>query len=169
MPGRPEHRTSVAISGSRTFTDEGLVVRVIDRLIERRVRVLIGDARSGVDLFAGMYLAHMADEVYEAEWQRYGKRAWLLRNVLMVYHADELIAILADGPATPGTSNAMLLAQRKGIAMHVYHEGRWTSMPSTLPSSLEDPPSKGRRPSWWRTAPPWLKDALGTDYSLEAT
>jgi hypothetical protein len=130
----------VAISGSRGFPDRDLVERVLERLIERQAYVLIGCGRTrnevrcteGVDKWAHEYLRRADprtwDPVY-AEWDLWGKRAGMIRNELMIHNADELIAFLAPGPPTPGTSNAIERAQRKGIPMHVYHEGRWVSVP----------------------------------------
>lgn len=131
----------VAISGSRTFTDISLIERVVDRLIERRAFILVpcgGDARDrrctdGVDAFVHQYVEYRADDVYDydvvyADWRTYGKRAGFLRNEDLIYQASELIAILAPGPATPGTSHTLLLATRKGIPIHTFHEGKWTSL-----------------------------------------
>lgn len=43
----------------------------------------------------------------------------------MIADADKLIAVFADGPKTPGTSNAVMWANRKGIPVFVYHDGNW--------------------------------------------
>jgi hypothetical protein len=127
---------SVAISGARTFTDVDLVEHVIDRLIERQVKILVacGDSgcTSGVDAFAHQYVEHRADdvadyEVYYAAWKQFGKRAGIFRNELMIHHADELIAFL--GPESVGTMDAIARAVVKGIAHHVYYpeSGDWMS------------------------------------------
>lgn len=120
----------VAISGSRTFRDRRLVEAVIDRLIDRQDYIVLGDAPSGVDRMAAEYVEHRADDVYdyctyEADWKTYGRRAGHLRNTEMLWRADALIAIFADGPVTPGTMNAVLQARQKGIPTVVYHEGQW--------------------------------------------
>lgn len=120
----------VAISGSRTFTDRALVEAVIDRLIVREDTILFGDAPNGVDRMVAEYVYHMADNVrdwqeYPAEWERYGKRAGHLRNEWMIHDAEGLIAIFAPGQRTPGTSNAVQQARRKGIPIAIYHDGVW--------------------------------------------
>jgi hypothetical protein len=107
-----------------------VVERVVDRLIVREDVILFGDAPNGVDRMVAEYVYHMADHVrdwqeYPAEWERYGKRAGHLRNEWMVHDADALIAIFADGTRTPGTSNAVMQARRKGIPVAIYHEGVW--------------------------------------------
>lgn len=108
-----------------------VVEQVVDRLIVRRAKILFGDAPSGVDRMVSEYVSHMADEIwdydeYRADWSR-GRGAGHARNELMVHDADELIALFAPGPLTPGTSNAVMHARRKGIPIFTYHEGRWTS------------------------------------------
>ena len=123
----------VAISGSRTFTDRALVEQVIDRLIERGDHILYGDAPNGVDRFAGEYIEHRADDIfnydrYDAEWETYGKPAGHIRNGWMIHDADMLIAIFADGPHTPGTRDAVDQAHRKGIPVHIWWMGEWMSV-----------------------------------------
>lgn len=120
----------VVISGSRGFTDLGLIERVIDRLIERRDHVLVGDAPTGVDRMVAEYVSFREDDVYDwdrydADWDQYGKRAGHLRNEWMIHDGEALIAIFAPGPRSPGTSNAVMNARRKGIPIAIYHEGVW--------------------------------------------
>lgn len=129
----------VALSGSRDFPDRDLVEHVLDRLIERDVHIVIGCAISrgrvrctrGVDEWAHEYLSYRDDDVFwetvEAEWDRYGKRAGFDRNELMIHKSQELVALFAPGELSPGTSNAVWNAQKKGIPMYIYHEGRWTT------------------------------------------
>lgn len=137
----------VAISGSRGpdpsrgrktgWDDMDTIARVVDRLIDRGdvERINVGDAPSGVDAQVAEYLevGPRADEVpssfwkvYEARWDVEGKPAGHNRNAWMISESDELIALFADGPKTPGTSNAVECAKRRGIPVHEYHEGRWT-------------------------------------------
>lgn len=128
----------VAFSGSRGFTDVRLVEAAVDRINKPKNKILIPcsdrGCTKGVDTFVHVYADHLADtlayEVFYAEWKRYGKRAGFLRNEDMIRKADMLVAFLADGAPSPGTTHAIKLAQEKGIAMYVYHEGSWTSVPS---------------------------------------
>lgn len=121
----------VAISGSRSFDDRLLVDRVVARLIERKAKIHVGDAKSGVD---SMVLSEVRRlgleegkdyEVFIARWDRHGKRAGHLRNERMIRQSDELIAIFSPGPMTPGTSNAVTQAQERLLPMSLYHEGKW--------------------------------------------
>ncbi len=137
-PGR-----RVAISGSRGprgrvttgWTDFELVHRIVRRIIERGDRINVGDAPSGVDAMVAeiWYGAPWTEayptrhvKFYEARWDVEGKRAGHNRNDWMMSESDELIALFADGPRTPGTSNAVECAVRRGLPVHIYHEGAWT-------------------------------------------
>jgi hypothetical protein len=123
----------VAISGSRTFEDFELVERVLRRLLEQGHQINVGDASRGVDrfvaeIFAGAEWteAYPAPKVYEARWDVEGRAAGHNRNAWMVSESDMLIALLAPGPPTPGTSNAILQAWTRRIPVHTYHEGVWS-------------------------------------------
>lgn len=123
----------VAISGSRTFEDHGLVESVVDRLLARGDRILVGDSVFGVDRFVREYLDdHDVPrdqwQVYKAQWRvdgRFDAAGGHKRNAAMVADADELVAIFAPGVRSPGTSNALEAAERKGIPTHVYENGEW--------------------------------------------
>ena len=134
----------VAISGSRGpdpsrgrmtgWTDLVLVERIMRRILERGDRINVGDAPSGVDRMvaevwngADWTEAYPSDYVktYEARWEIEGRRAGHNRNAWMISESDELIALFAPGPLTPGTTNAVECAERKGIPVRIYHEGRW--------------------------------------------
>jgi hypothetical protein len=129
----------VALSGSRDFTDRRLVERAVAKIAASGHRLLVpcGDPKSGrgypctrgVDTFVHHWVvSHGLDhEVFTADWSGLGKRAGFVRNEAMIKQADELVAFLADGPPTPGTSHAIGLAQKKGIPVHLFHEGRWSS------------------------------------------
>jgi hypothetical protein len=133
-----------AISGSRGpdpargrptgWTNIDLVERVMRRLLETGKQINVGDAPSGVDRHvaeiwdgAEWTEAYPSDYVktYEARWEIEGRRAGHNRNAWMISESDELVALFADGPLTPGTSDAVECARRKGIPIHAYHEGHW--------------------------------------------
>lgn len=127
----------VAFSGSRVFDDRDLVERAVDRIIDAGHKINIpcsgqGRCTQGVDTWVHEYVEHRADdvrdyEVYYAEWDRYGKRAGFMRNELMIYESDMLIAFVMN-VESPGTWDAIRRAQEKGIPMHVYMDGKWTSL-----------------------------------------
>ena len=135
----------VAISGSRGpdpergrltgWTDIAFVERVMRRILERGDRINVGDAPSGVDrhvaeIWDGAWWTEAYPSEYvktfEARWAIEGKRAGHNRNDWMMSESDELIALFAPGPRTPGTSDAIECARRRGLPIHVYHEGEWS-------------------------------------------
>lgn len=138
--------TVIAISGSRApdpargrmtgWTDFDLVERIVHRLMDRPdvERVNVGDAPSGVDamVLEVTEAGPRADEkpsswlrIYEARWEVEGRRAGHNRNAWMISESHELIALFAPGPRTPGTTNAVECARRRGIPIRIYHEGVW--------------------------------------------
>lgn len=49
------------------------------------------------------------------------------RNTKIVEKAEMLIAIFGPGRRSGGTSDSVRKAQARGIPVHVWHEGRWTT------------------------------------------
>ena len=121
---------NVAIVGSRGFEDEALIGRSIARLQQQHSDLVIvsGGAR-GADSIAERIARKwgVLTLVHLPEWTRYGKSAGFRRNDLIVASADMVIAFFADGPRSRGTANTVASAKVKGIPVHEYHEGHWTS------------------------------------------
>jgi len=70
-------------------------------------------------------------KVYEARWNIEGKRAGHNRNAWMIRESDMLIAFYAPTlPLTPGTTDAIECAKKKGIPIHVYFKpaGGWATI-----------------------------------------
>ena len=139
-----------------------VVLHVLRRLHDRPdvSQVNVGDAPSGVDYMVREAFesdAYFEDHpaawlrTYEARWAIEGRRAGHNRNEWMISESDELIALFADGPRTPGTSNAVECARRKGIPVHVYHEGHWATLqPQRKPAAA---PWLGRKATNRRRPP----------------
>lgn len=144
----------IAISGSRTFEDRELVEGVVAELVVNGHHVLVGDARTGVDLFVREYFAEgdPALKVFVADWEANGKAAGHMRNAVMLAEAEGFIAIFANGKRTPGTSGALTIAERLGLPRRVYHLGRWTKYPGNAkrvqPLRL-DSTSESLPPQYW--------------------
>ena len=124
----------VIIAGSRDMADYGAAKKAIAAaLVEiggTRVRIVSGHCR-GADLMGERYAHENGLElsVFPAEWNIYGRRAGFLRNTQMADFASEegnegtLIAFW-DGQSR-GTKMMIGIAQKKGIAVHVFDlEGR---------------------------------------------
>lgn len=142
----------VAIVGSRGFDIPGMVAAIVQSLVHRAeergetLTVFSGGAR-GVDEQAreacvelGFHVcnSNIHDEPvdpvhhlveYLAMWRdpsgKLDRGAGFRRNRRIVAEADMVIALFADGPRTPGTSNTVRLAVDKGVPVHIWHEGRW--------------------------------------------
>lgn len=52
-------------------------------------------------------------------------RAKFARNSKIVQHSQMLIALFADGPWSPGTTDTVNKALKAGLPIHVHHEGTW--------------------------------------------
>lgn len=126
----------VAFSGSRTFDDQALVEKVMRRLVRRygpRMRVRVGDAR-GLDFIAGKEATRWGiwPDQQICHWPPPGatrQERWMAaheRNERVVQGANLLIAFFSPGKRSPGTSDAIKIAQEHGIPVHVYHEGGWS-------------------------------------------
>ena len=106
----------VLVTGSRTWTDPQPIrelLAALPRLTEDGVggiTILHGGAR-GADTLAGEIAAGLGYTVETvtvgpAEWRRHGRRAGLLRNLVMLDRRPDLVlAFLRDG--SPGTSHTI--------------------------------------------------------------
>lgn len=125
-------------------TDELDHARVCPQVVEKvRMRIIVTRAShqkgfegivsggaSGADSLAKTACdeLHIKCVVYppkpgpEPFWQRAKTR-----NQKIVDRSDMLIAVFAPGPRSPGTSDTIERALTKGIPLHVWHEGRWST------------------------------------------
>lgn len=121
---------NVAIVGSRTFADEAIIERSLDRLYGRYegLTIVSGGAR-GADIIGERTAKRLGITtiVHLPEWEKFGKSAGFKRNDLIVRDADMVIAFFSPGPKSRGTANTVASAKVKGIPVHEYHEGTWTS------------------------------------------
>lgn len=145
--------TVIAIVGSREFPDHRPVYHVIWALAHRGpVTVISGGAR-GVDRYArdacrdlrfhfcqedpdthGLEHLPLPHHFYEfrAKWHGedgkgpYNPRAGFERNSEIVRHASRVVAFLAPGSPTSGTSDTIEKAKAAGLPVSVFHDGVWT-------------------------------------------
>lgn len=112
------------IAGSRTITDYN---KVREAVIEsgywkqygKSIEVVCGMAK-GVDLLGLEFATRNNLIVHEfpADWNKYGKRAGMIRNKQMGDFADALLAVY-DGESR-GTKQMIEYAQEIGIPVFVY-------------------------------------------------
>lgn len=129
----------IAFSGSRTFKDRALVEEVMRRLVKRYPHCLIrvGDAKRGLDPMVAKEATRWGKwpDVQECWWppepatKRMRWEAAHERNGRVVQDAVMLVAFYAPGPKSSGTTDAIKQAKGRGILIHVYHEGRWETIP----------------------------------------
>jgi len=113
----------VIVAGSRSFNNEILLREKLDTLLSlkvdtHRVVIVSGGAR-GADLLGEGYASFrgFSCERYPAQWDKFGKKAGLLRNEQMARVADALAAFW-DG-SSRGTKHMIDVMQRAGKLVEV--------------------------------------------------
>lgn len=107
----------ILVTGSRTLTDANLVARVLERAADGAgsVTLVHGGAR-GADALAERYgrARGWSIERHNADWERFGKAAGMIRNSEMVRRGADVCVAFPVGESR-GTRHAMRLAGRAGI------------------------------------------------------
>jgi hypothetical protein len=111
----------VLVCGSRDWTDEQLIARVLLGLTtERHVEIIHGGAR-GADRIAAQIASEFEFDVqtFPADWRAHGRWAGLRRNLQMLdENPDLVIAFQRNG--SRGTQHTIDEARRRGIAVEVH-------------------------------------------------
>ena len=99
----------IAVVGSRSFDDYERMEKVLDKYCPF---TLISGGAMGADTLAERYarVNQLIRAIFPAEWNRYGKKAALIRNRKIVDKADLIIAFW-DG-RSPGTKMVIDLAMK---------------------------------------------------------
>lgn len=111
----------VLVCGSRDWNDEDTIAECIRGLAwERHCRILHGAAR-GADRIASAAAEFYGCEVqaFPADWDRYGKRAGILRNLQMFDERPDLV-IAFQRNASRGTQHTISEAKKRGIPVEVH-------------------------------------------------
>lgn len=109
----------VLVSGSRDFPDEELVRQTM-RTFLRRGDVLIHGGARGVDSWCGQEAKKLGVEVsvYLAEWDRYGKRAGVMRNRAMLDHhhfLEGFVTLIFWDGQSKGTKHMLDLCNQTAV------------------------------------------------------
>lgn len=106
------------VCGGREFADRRALVAAMNAAVgsHRDVLVIHGGAR-GADRLAGLIAASVGIpcEVYEAEWDRYGRSAGHRRNQRMLVEGKPDLVLAAPGGI--GTANMVRIAREAGVAV----------------------------------------------------
>ena len=113
----------VIIAGTRTFTDYTLLQRECNHLLSEKQRthniVVVSGTARGADTLGERYARERGFQLrrFPADWDKYGKKAGMLRNYRMADNADALIAFW-DGTSR-GTANMIDIARKKNLPVRV--------------------------------------------------
>ncbi len=111
----------VAVVGSRTFSLPIQIETILDRLHGSiGPFVLISGGAAGVDSTAEQWATRrqLEKKIFPANWDQDGKKAGILRNTLIVEHADLILAFW-DG-VSPGTLDTIVKSKKKKKKIAVY-------------------------------------------------
>ncbi len=120
----------IAVVGSREFKDIKFARRVImkeflfaipctDDKNQEEPIIVSGGAR-GIDSLAEIEAKNLKIKtiIFKPDWDRYGKKAGFLRNILIINEADKVIAFW-DG-ASKGTKHSIDLAIKQDKPLDIY-------------------------------------------------
>jgi hypothetical protein len=114
----------VVICGSRTWPDPERVWSYVDEL-PGDCTVIVGGAH-GADMFAEERARWrgLAVEVFKADWEQYGRRAGLVRNLQMLdFPVPDRVVAFWDGQSR-GTRHTIRIARQRKIPVEIiFQEG----------------------------------------------
>lgn len=142
----------VAIVGSRGYPNRDHIRRTVEALAARGPVTIISGGARGTDSHVraacrdlrfhfcqedpdpnGLEHLPLPHHFYEflPDWSK-GKGAGFDRNTEIVRHATRVVAFLAPGRPTSGTSDTIDKAKAAHLPVDVFHEGRWQHFPIRL-------------------------------------
>ena len=104
----------VIVAGGRNFVEcSGDRANLRDALLKLGATEVVCGMARGADMFGYRVAKEIGLPIAEfsAEWDRFGKRAGMIRNAEMANYADALIAF----PGKRGTLNMVAEADRRGL------------------------------------------------------
>ena len=113
---------ALGIVGSRSFADQALAFRVLDRVRSKVAIVVSGGAR-GADSFGEAWAKArgIQTRVIRPDWKRFGRSAGFRRNGEIVAASQALVAFW-DGESR-GTADSIARAKARGIPVHIVRFG----------------------------------------------
>lgn len=115
----------VIVAGSRSFSDRLLMYDKLDYYLQKQDKVLIvhGGA-NGADKCAAMYAKErgIKTKVFLPDWDKYGKKAGILRNREMFEYASQFqnrgCVVFWDGKSK-GTKNDIELSKKYNVPLRI--------------------------------------------------
>lgn len=110
----------VLVCGSRGWHDRDRIARRICELPPSDETMVVHGAARGADRIAEQEAqkAGLFVEPHPADWERYGKRAGIVRNLEMLDSGIDLVIAFHDGRST-GTQHTIDEARRRGIPVEI--------------------------------------------------
>lgn len=110
----------VLVCGSRSLSDPDIGIEERLRELPPGTEISHGYAR-GVDLAAHYIAKRLGFPIFwrKPEWQRYGKRAGIVRNNLLLDREPDLVIAWWDGESK-GCAHTIEEAKRRGIPVEVH-------------------------------------------------
>lgn len=130
----------VIIAGSRDFQDQKLLYETMDKLLQNKRRrekiVVICGMAKGADLMGARYAKDRGYKIryFPAEWDKYGKKAGMIRNEEMAKNADALVAFWNS--VSPGTKNMIETAAKYNLAVRIKKYNRTIEKGDTVKNDL---------------------------------
>jgi len=114
------------VCGDRNWTDLPLIYNIISTLHEsEKITTIIHGACRGADLMAAACAKELniPEQPFPAEWDKFGRSADPKRNREMLTKGkpDLVIAFHENLEESKGTKNMISLAEKAGIAYHIYN------------------------------------------------
>jgi hypothetical protein len=118
---------NVIIAGSRDFVDYGTLesychdtIRDNEYWKRGAIRIISGGAR-GADTLGERFARefHYDLLIMDADWQKHGKAAGMIRNRQMAELPSQALIAFWDGKSV-GTKGMIKIAKDKGLKVHVY-------------------------------------------------
>lgn len=112
--------TRVIVAGTRTFSNYELLRAKLDFYLSRIENVeIVSGGQRGADSLGERYARErsMGLAIFEAEWQKYGKKAGPIRNGVMAAYATHCV-VFWDGES-PGAASMIRIAKVEGLNLRV--------------------------------------------------
>jgi len=109
------------IGGSRIFNDYTYLKNEIDKIRKNNeITCIISGGANGADLLAKKYAFEnkIPYEEYLPNWDKYGKKAGILRNIEMIKRCDK--AVFFWDSRSPGTKQAINYSMKENKLFNVF-------------------------------------------------